>query len=87
VPIVWIGATVLLLGGVGFLGGGATGAVVAHLLYLRSQRLRAIQGAEVRPDEEFSSGCGAVFAGSLLGSALGCLTVLGAALLIARFGE
>lgn len=81
-PIFMVGATAFMLAGAGFVFGGGTGATVAHLLYLRSVRIRQIQGAEVRPEEEFSSGCMAAFAGALFGSMCGCGAVLGLAYLI-----
>jgi hypothetical protein len=76
-PIFMVGVAALVLGGTGFVVGGGAGATIAHLLHLRSVRVREIQGAEVNPEEEFSSGCMAIFVGALFGSVLGCGMMLG----------
>jgi hypothetical protein len=72
----------LVLGGAGLLVGGGTGALVAWLLHLRGVRLRAIQGADVRSEDEFSAGCSALLLGALLGSVLGCGAVFSLAAII-----
>ena len=69
-PIVMIGFAAVLLGGAGFLGGAVAGAVIAHLIHLRSVHLREILHTADQ-QEEVSAGCVAVLASSLFGGVLG----------------
>ena len=82
-PIFGIAVMALLAVGAGSIIGGAVGAGISWLLVLRQIRLRECQGAQaLRPEEEFSSGCGALLAGALLGSLLGTGVVLGLGYLV-----
>ena len=86
-PIVGVLFAVLMFGGGGFAVGAVMGALAMEVLHQRRLQARASQGAEIRPEEWNSAGCGALLVGSFLGGVIVCAIVLVGGYLVVRFGE